>query len=192
METILRREIIVNRATLRVIGVALFVILTSLGAFVRIPLPFTPVPVTLQTFFVLLGAASLGSGLGALVQASYILLGVSGLTIFTGAGSGLLYLFGPTGGYLFGFVLASLFIGRLIKYAKNSFLLFGTFCAADFILLLTGTIWLKFILGCTFTKALLIGLTPFIPGDILKALAASGIYLKLRSRMEKRGESISW
>ncbi|MBI4972331.1 MAG: biotin transporter BioY, partial [Candidatus Omnitrophica bacterium] len=129
METLLKKEIIYNRVVCRFIGVAVLVILTSLGAFVRIPLPFTPVPITLQTFFVLLSGAFLGSNLGAVTQLSYILLGVSGLPIFTAAGSGPLYLFGPTAGYLWGFVLASLFIGKFIKYSRDNFFLTLTlFC----------------------------------------------------------------
>lgn len=88
MEAILKREIVVNKTACRIIGVTVFVILTSLGAFVRIPLPFTPVPVTLQTFFVLLSGAVLGGAIGAASQLSYLLLGTAGLPIFTNAGSG--------------------------------------------------------------------------------------------------------
>lgn len=147
-EVILKREIIVNKQACRVIGVSVFIILTSLGAFVRIPLSFTPVPITLQTFFVLLSGAFLGSQLGAVTQLSYIILGLSGLSIFTGAGSGLLYIFGPTGGYLFGFILASLFVGRFIKYSQNSLMLtFGILCVGDLILLASGVIWLAMLLN---------------------------------------------
>ena len=76
MEALLKREIILNKTLCRAMGVLTFVILTSLGAFVRIPLPFSPVPITLQTFFVLLSAALLGSNLGTISQLSYLLLGI--------------------------------------------------------------------------------------------------------------------
>ena len=186
MENILGRELIVSKKICRVIGVCVFIILTSLGAFVRIPLPFTPVPITLQTFFVLLCGAFLGSGLGATAQASYILLGLLGLPIFTGAGSGLLYFTGPTAGYLFGFILASFILGRSIKYGQNNlFLTFVIFCVADVLLLLSGVIWLKFLLGHSFIKLLSIGFIPFIPGDLLKALTAAILYLKLKSRIKE-------
>ena len=186
MEAVLKKEIILNKTLCRVIGVATFVILTSLGAFVRIPLPFTPVPITLQTFFVLLCGAFLGSGLGATAQASYILLGLLGLPIFTGAGSGLLYLAGPTAGYLFGFILASFLLGRFIKYGQNNlFLTFVIFCVADVLLLLSGVIWLKFLLRYSFIKLLSIGFIPFIPGDLFKALIAATLYLKLKSRIKE-------
>lgn len=186
MEAILRKEVIVNRTLCRIIGVAVFVALMGLGAFVRLPLPFTPVPITLQTFFVLLSGAFLGSNLGVITQLCYILLGVSGLPIFTAAGSGLFYLFGPTAGYLSGFILASFLVGKLIRRSKNSFIsTFGLFCLADLILLLCGIIWLKLILGYSLAKLLFIGFIPFIPGDLLKALAASVLYLKLKPRLKE-------
>jgi biotin transport system substrate-specific component len=186
MEAVFQKEIITDKTLCRIIGVAVFVILTSLGAFVRIPLPFTPVPITLQTFFVLLSGAFLGSALAATAQASYVLLGLSGLPVFTGAGSGLLYFSGPTAGYLFGFVLAGFLTGRFIKYGRNNlFLTFVIFCLADFILLSSGVIWLKFLFGYSFVKLLSIGFIPFIPGDLLKALTAAILYLKLKSRLKE-------
>jgi len=186
VEAILKREILVNKTSCRILGVLTFIILTSLGAFVRIPLPFTPVPITLQTLFVLLCGAFLGSNLGAVTQLTYMLLGIGGLPIFTGAGSGWLYLLGPTGGYLFGFILAALFIGRFIKASKNNLLFsFGLFCLADLILLSSGVIWLKFLFGYNLIKLLSIGLLPFIPGDLLKIVVAVGIYTGLKFRLKE-------
>jgi biotin transport system substrate-specific component len=186
VETVLKKEIILNRTLIRLLGVAVFTILTALGAFVRIPLPFTPVPLTLQTFFVLLSGACLGANLGALSQLSYIILGVVGLPIFTNAGSGLFYLFGPTGGYLLGFVLASLLVGRLIKSLhQDLFSLFLILFLGDLLLLSCGTIWLGIIFGYPLRKLLFLGFFPFIPGDLLKALAASMIYLQLQSRLKE-------
>jgi len=187
MEAIFKQEIVLNKTLARAIGVAVFIILTSLGAFVRIPLPFTPVPVTLQTFFVLLCGAFLGSSLAAISQSAYILLGILGLPIFSGAGSGLPYLFGPTGGYLLGFVIAALFSGRFITYAGiKPALVFAIFCLADLILLLSGAVWLKFYLALNFRQALLLGIAPFLAGDLLKALAATTVYLKLGDQVCER------
>lgn len=186
MEAILKKEIILNRTLCRTIGVSVFVILTSLGAFVRIPLPFSPVPITLQTFFVLLSGAFLGGNLGGVSQLGYILLGISGLPIFTGTGSGLFYLFGPTGGYLLGFILSSFFVGRFIKYSQNNlFSIFGILCLGDLIILCSGILWLRVLLGYNFKNLLFIGFIPFIPGDLLKALSASVLYLKLKSRLKE-------
>ncbi|MCX5726738.1 MAG: biotin transporter BioY, partial [Candidatus Saganbacteria bacterium] len=85
-----RKEIVVSPVACGVIGVFGFIILTAAGAFVRIPLPFTPVPLTLQTFFVLLAGAVLGRKLGLLSQAGYVILGMLGLPIFAGAAGGAL------------------------------------------------------------------------------------------------------
>jgi len=185
-EFILKKEIITNKIICRVLGILTFVILTALGGFVRIPLPFTPVPLTLQTFFVLLSGAFLGRKLGGLSQISYIFLGVLGLPIFSAAGSGLLYLTGPTGGYLIGFIAAALFLGATVKYCKNSlFLTFAAFCIADVILLCFGVAWLKVIFGLPFKQLFVIGFLPFVAGDLLKALVASSLYLKLRPRLNE-------
>jgi len=184
-ELILKKEIIVNKVFCQAFGVVAFVILTSLGAFVRIPLPFTPVPITLQTLFVLLCGAFLGSNLGAFTQLSYIILGISGLPIFSGAGSGLVYLAGPTAGYLFGFILAAFFIGRFIKSSNNLLFTFGLFCLGDLILLSSGVIWLKFFLGYNFIRLLFIGFLPFLPGDLFKILVATCLYARLNSRLKE-------
>ncbi len=186
MEAILKKEIVINKGLSRIIIMMIFVTLISLGAFVRIPLPFTPVPITLQTFFVLLSAAVLGANSATAVQLIYILSGMLGLPIFTGAGSGLFYLLGPTGGYLLGFILAGLFVGRLIKYAKNNAVtVFLILFAADLILLSCGTFWLHFISGYTLVQSLFIGFIPFVPGDLLKVFFAAILYLKLKARLRE-------
>jgi len=186
MEAILKKEVITNKQICRLIGIAGFVVLTSLGAFVRVPLLFTPVPLTLQTFFVLLSGAFLGSRLGAVSQLSYVLLGASGLSIFTQTGSGLSYFYGPTAGYLAGFILAAFFIGKFIKYGKDNLIaIFGLFCLADLLLLTCGAIWLRVFLGSSIPAAVSLGMLPFIPGDIIKAFAAAGIYLALKQRIKE-------
>ena len=90
------KNIIINKQAERAFLVTSFIILTALGAYVRIPLPFTPVPITLQTFFVILCGAILGKKLGSLTQTSYVILGTLGLPIFQGYGAGFLHLAGPT------------------------------------------------------------------------------------------------
>jgi biotin transport system substrate-specific component len=185
MEALLKKEIIVNKRICRVIGVASFVILTSLGAFVRVPLPFTPVPLTLQTFFVLLSGAFLGSNLGALTQLSYLFLGASGVSLFSGVACGPYYLLGPTGGYLLGFVAAAFFLGKALKYSSNNFFLtFTMFCVADVMILSCGVLWLKVLTGYSFSQLIFIGFVPFVAGDILKASVAAALYKKFKTRIE--------
>ena len=180
---ILKKEIVLSKPLTRVLAVAVFVILTSLGASVRIPLPFTPVPITLQTFFVLLSGACLGASLGVTAQVSYIFLGLAGLPIFSGAGSGLLYLAGPTAGYLVGFVIAALFTGVCLKGERHHAIYVWTVLfLADAILLACGIVWLKVLLGYSWGKLLLIGVLPFVPGDIIKVSLAALCYMKLRLR----------
>jgi len=185
MESIFKREIVVNKNFSRVAGVITFVALTSLGGFVRIPLPFTPVPLTLQTFFVLISGLFLGS-LGAVSQVIYVLLGVMGLPIFSTAASGIYYLAGPTSGYIFGFILSALFLGISVKKFRGSLSgIFVILCLADLIILVCGTLWLKLNLGLTFWKASFIGLIPFIPGDIIKISIAAVLYMKLKTRLKE-------
>ncbi|MDD5561519.1 MAG: biotin transporter BioY [Candidatus Omnitrophica bacterium] len=185
MESILSREIIVNKRICRFLAVAVFIALITFSAFVRIPLPFTPVPLTLQTFFVLLSGALLGRKLGVLTQAGYLILGLTGLQVFTGFGSGSLYLLGPTGGYIIGFVLASFFAGSLFSEEKYSY--WGTFLrflCADFIILLSGMFWLKLSLSCTISQAFLLGFLPFVPGNLLKIIFATAVFNKVHSRIK--------
>ena len=186
MHAIASKEIVVNKRICRGLAVTIFIILTTLSAFVRIPLPFTPVPLTLQTLFVLFSGALLGRRLGVFAQTGYLLLGLTGLQVFTGFGSGALYLLGPTGGYLVGFVLSSFVSGSLFLETKhrwpNTFL---RFLCADFIILLSGALWLKVYLSCSFNQALLLGFVPFIPGDLLKVSLATVVFDKIHLRIKE-------
>jgi len=185
MEAILKKELVVNKAICRVLLVTASVVLISLGAFVRIPLPFSPVPLTLQTFFVLLTAALLGKRLGTLPQIIYLSLGVAGLQIFTQAGAGLLYLSGPTGGYLFGFVFSALFLNLCLKHCKNRFLsVFIAFSLASFLILGCGALWLRATFISDLKNAFMLGFLPFVPGDLIKSAFASALYLKLNKRIK--------
>ncbi|MDD5432542.1 MAG: biotin transporter BioY [Candidatus Omnitrophica bacterium] len=183
MESILKKEIITNKIICKTLGVLFFVILTALGAFVRIPLPFTPVPVTLQTLFVLLSGAFLGSSLGFTSQISYLFLGVLGFPVFTLAGSSLLYFLGPTGGYILGFILASYMVGRLLKKPGNITKTLMVFSFCSICILLCGSLWIKYLLGVSFAKALYLGFAPFIIGDLCKACIAALIYSGLKGRV---------
>ncbi|MGB2706094.1 MAG: biotin transporter BioY [Candidatus Omnitrophota bacterium] len=173
-------KVIANRAVVMAILVVSFVAMTALGAYVRIPLPFSPVPITLQTFFVLLCGAVLGRKFGALAQASYVGLGVLGIPLFQGYGAGLLHLAGPTGGYLVGFIAASFLVGNLIKrnivFAMSLGLLVIYVC---------GISWLMVGYKLDFVKAVYLGFIPFIPGAACKLIAASWIYSKIRTRCEQ-------
>jgi biotin transport system substrate-specific component len=186
MESIISREIISNKKICRALAVTVFIAFTTLSAFVRIPLPFTPVPLTLQTLFVLFSGALLGRRLGVLTQTGYLLLGLTGLQVFTGIGSGALYLLGPTGGYIVGFILASFFAGSLFSQTNHKWgNIFLKFLFADFIILTSGAIWLKSALSCSFGQAFLLGFLPFVPGDLLKVAFATVVFKKIHSRIKE-------
>src|SRR3712207_1750584 len=92
---------------------ALFAALTAACAWFKVPLPFTPVPITLQTLAVLLSGAMLGAYYGALSMIIYLILGAIGLPVFAGGGSGFGSLLGPTGGYLLSYPIASFVVGKM-------------------------------------------------------------------------------
>jgi len=156
----------------------------ALAAQIAVPLPFSPVPVTGQTFAVLLVAASLGR-LGIASVVLYIIEGAIGLPVFAGGAFGLARLVGPTGGYLAGFVLAAVILAwcvdrgfdRRIRTALLAML------AAEVAIYASGVIWLaRFPLGVPVLQA---GLYPFIPGDLLK-LVAAGLALPAAWRIIRR------
>jgi biotin transport system substrate-specific component len=149
-------------------------LLVAVLAQVKIPLPFTPVPLTGQTFAVLLVGAALGSKRGAASMLLYIALGALGLPVFAGGASGLAYLSGATLGYLIGFVIAAYVIGLLAergleRSVRTSIL---PFLIGTIIIYVCGVSWLAVMLG-SFNKAISAGLLPFLIGDAVKLIAAA-------------------
>ena len=107
---------------------ALFAALTGVVAWFKIPLPFTPVPITLQTLLVLMSGAMLGAYYGALAMIIYLVLGAIGLPVFAGGSSGFGALLGPSGGYLLSYPIAAFVIGKMLEKKKLSkFLKFISF-----------------------------------------------------------------
>ncbi|WP_448592426.1 biotin transporter BioY [Thermoflexus hugenholtzii] len=152
-------------------------LLTALMARVEIPLPFTPVPITGQTFAVLLVGAALGSRRGALSMGVYLLEGALGLPVFAGGAAGLARLRGPTGGYLIGFIAAAFVTGWLAErgWDRRPATTALAMLAGNAVIYLFGLPWLaRFVGGFLGPKgALALGLLPFVPGDLLKLLLAT-------------------
>ncbi len=148
-------------------------VLVALLAQVRIPLPFTPVPITGQTFGVLLIGASLGSKRGAASLLLYLAEGLAGLPAFAGGASGFSALAGPTGGYLIGFVAAAYLVGLLAERGLDRRFLSALpiFLAGEAVIYLFGVSWLSILIGVQ--KAFVDGLFPFLVGDGLKLIAAA-------------------
>ena len=168
--------------------------LVGLLAQARIPLPWTPIPITGQTFGVLLAAVLLGQWWSGISMAMYVGLGVAGVPWFNGGTGGVSAIAGPTGGYLIGFVLAALFLGYVVdKYMKaRSFRnLFTLMFFADFVLvfgpgLLQLHLWSN-LAGkgaIAFPALLAMGLIPFIPGEIIKLVAAASAAWALSSKKD--------
>jgi biotin transport system substrate-specific component len=152
-----------------VVGGSLFI---ALCARIRLPLPFSPVPVTAQTLAVLLTGALLGSRRGASSVLVYLAEGILGLPVFQGGSAGLAYLLGPTGGYLLGFVAAATITGWLAERGWDRRVASTALAmlAGNAALYVPGLAWLAVFVGTS--KALALGLYPFVIGDLLKLAVA--------------------
>ena len=157
---------------------------TGIMAQIIIPLPWTPVPITAQTFAVICSGLFLGKKYGCLSQILYIVLGIAFIPWFGGMTGGLDVFLGSTGGFLIGFVIASYFIGAITeKYAKarNFTRMALVIGIANFgLIYIPGLAGLALFLssqGMTFgiVYLLMMGLIPFIVGDIVKILASAGV-----------------
>jgi len=161
---------------------SLFTCLVIISAYIYIPLPFTPVPMTLQVLFVLLSAIFLGPFYGTLSTIIYILIGLLGFPVFASGNSGFGYLFGKTGGYLFGFIVASFITGYIYKLNKKLLpiaIIFGIF-----LIHLCGILYLSKILSLNIYRAFIIGSLPFIPVDLVKGILTYIISLSLLKNKE--------
>ena len=155
-----------------------FALLTALAAQVVVLLPFTPVPITGQTFAVLLAGAALGANLGALSMALYVALGALGLPFYAEGTSGWEVVRGATGGYLVGFIVAAWLVGRLAERRQDRTVATAIplFLLGSVIIYLFGVPWLAASLGVSSTEAMELGLVPFIVGDLVK-VAIAGLLL---------------
>jgi biotin transport system substrate-specific component len=168
-----------ERISVRARHVALILagtILIALAAQISIPVPGSPVPITGQTFGVLLSAGALGFKRGIAATVLYVLLGAVGLPVFAGGAHGTSIVFGATGGYLIGFVIAAAVIGRLAElgWDRNLIGAIGAMLIGSALIYAVGLPWLAVVAGLDVPTTLSEGLLPYIPGDLLKvALAAA-------------------
>lgn len=174
-----------------------FACLTGLLAQVRFDLPWTPVPITGQTFAVLLSAILLGKW-GGISQGMYVGIGVAGVPWFAGWSGGIGVITGATGGYLIGFIIASLFLGYFVdRYIRSRYflsmlalMLFANFIIIYGLGLLQLYAWLSFVKGSSvsFWELLMIGAIPFIIGDVIKVVAAAAIARGITPKRAYNGE----
>jgi biotin transport system substrate-specific component len=192
------------------IGLALGIAcLTGLAAQARFYLPWTPVPITGQTFAVLLAGVLLGRWWGGTSQALYAVIGIAGVPWFSGWNGGWAYFTGPTGGYIVGFILAALFVGHFTDSFVNSrrfFPMLGLMLFANFVFIYgLGLLWLntfsyeawlagKTALGLgpyegrSLLPLLMAGMIPYIVGDVIKVVAAAALTKGIAPKQAYNGE----
>ena len=165
------------------IGIAIvaFVVATSFGAQVAVPLPWTPVPMTLQPLFVILAGAVLGPRLGATTMATYLAVGMGGAPVFAQGHAGIGWLLGPTGGYLISYPAAAYVSGLLAGKASASALrLFGALSAGMLIIYVGGTAQLAFLTQLDLQTVMTLSVLPFLGGDLTKVLIGVFVAKKVR------------
>ena len=189
VSTPLLRTAIVSRSTamsnsLFIFGGAIFL---AILAQISIPVPGSPIPVTGQTFGVLLLATSYGATLSISTFAVYLLAGIAGAPIFANHGFGLERLIGASGGYLIGMLLASFVLGKLAgrKWDQKFSSAVLTMLIGDLVIFACGLFWLHQYTGKDWAWTFSAGLTPFIIGEILK-IAIAGTSMPLLWRFVQR------
>ena len=149
-------------------------VFVGIAAQVAIPLPFTPVPLTLQTFAVLLAGAALGSLRGVASMALYALMGVVGVPWFSAGSSGFST---ASFGYILGFILAAFIVGRLAERGASttSIQSAALMVIGNLAIYAVGVTWLKFAIDSSWATALSLGVVPFLIGDAIKIALAAGL-----------------
>lgn len=150
-----------------------FAFLTALGA--QIELPLQPVPLTLQTFFVLLSGAIMGKRAGALSLGLYVVLGCLGLPIFSGGAFGLAKIMGPTGGYLLAFPIAAYIVGFLTNLRRDFWWIVLSMLVGSLSIFTLGVVQLNFIYMHHWTSSIQAGFLIFSWWDAVKILGAAAI-----------------
>ncbi|MCE5335659.1 MAG: biotin transporter BioY [Desulfobacteraceae bacterium] len=176
----------------RVVYASLLAALIAVGAYIAIPIPIVPVPIVLQNLFVLLAGLLLGSRWALATMGIYLLAGSMGLPVFSGGRGGLAHFLGPTGGYLIGFTVEAWLVGFISERFKGRLpgditaVVIGTLMVYAF-----GVPWLKVVSGMEWSRAVLLGMAPFLIGDIIKAAAAILIVKALRPVVSRSMEAVS-
>lgn len=179
------------RAT-RIQTAALMVGLITAGSLIAIPLPGTPVPIVLQNLFVVLTGLFLPPLWALITIAVYLTLGAIGLPIFAGATGGLSHFIGPTGGYLFGFLIAAPVTSLIFRVSQREMKRPGRIAllSSGFVGFLfpyvPGILWLQHVTSLDLYPAFLIGALPFLPGDLLKLIVCTVILSSLPESLWRR------
>lgn len=174
------REVVESRRARLGIGVAAFVLATTFGAYVAVPLPFTPVPVTLQPLFVILAGALLGARGGAAAMAAYVAIGATGAPVFSAGHGGLVWLMGPTGGYLLAYPAAAFAVGALAAGSRSPARILGGLVVGMALIYLGGVSQLWILTRQDPAVLLQQGVLPFLIGDVAKIFVALAVVMGVR------------
>ncbi|MBA1333986.1 MAG: Substrate-specific component BioY of biotin ECF transporter [Firmicutes bacterium] len=169
--------------TKEMIAAAMFAALTAIFAQISIPLPFSPVPITLQVLAVCLAAAILGSKLGTLSQLLYVAIGAIGLPVFAAGTSGIQAIIGPRGGYIIGFVLGAFVIGKIVERKSPPTLpvTMAAMLAGVIVIYFAGMLQLSVVTGMDLKAAFLAGVAPFVGMDVIKIALGSYVAYSVRN-----------
>ena len=166
------------------VSASLFAALTAVGAYLFVPIG--PVPIVLQNMFVFLAGLLLGSRWGLASVAVYLLAGLCGLPVFAGGTGGIGRFFGPTGGFLLGYLPAVFLIGAIAERRPARMLRdVLAMILGSAVLYACGVTWLKVVTQVSFAKAVALGMLPFLAGDALKIAAAALIARAVRPIMAR-------
>ena len=168
------------------LAVALFALLTALGAHVAVPLGITPVPMTLQTLFVLLAGALLGPVAAVTSQLLYLGLGIAGVPVFAMGAAGLPWIFGPTGGYLMAFPLAAALVGWISGSEGSALRTAMALVAGSSIIFVMGAGWLSVVTDLGPGDLFAVGVQPFLVGAVVKAAICFAATRRIMARRRRR------
>lgn len=177
----MERSFTTTQMTLTAIMAAVLCILGPLS----IPIPISPVPITLTNLAIFFVVCILGWKLGTISYLIYLIIGLAGLPVFSSFGSGFGKLLGPTGGYLISFAFLAVISGLFFEKTSNKILLFFGLVLGTLVNYLFGTVWLAVQAQLTFSQALWAGVIPYIPGDLIKIIFAIILAPTVRSRIQK-------
>ncbi len=167
---------------------SLMAALTAVGAYIHIPIG--PVPIVLSTLFVLLSGLLLGSRWGLASMVLYLFVGAIGMPVFSGGRGGFAHFLGPTGGYLFGYVLASWVTGFIAERSRSIFILeIFSVIMGELAIYSLGVPWLKMVTHMSWSKALMVGMIPFLIGDAVKATVALILARAVRPILNRQMQS---
>jgi len=162
------------------LGTVVLAVAAAFSAQVAVPLPWTPVPVTLQPLIVILAGAVLGPRLGAVSMAAYVTVGALGAPVFSNGGAGLGWLLGPTGGYLLAAPVAAWVTGIVAGRSGHASRLLLGLCAGVLSMYVGGVLQLMAFTGQSFGAAVAAGALPFLIGDLTKVGVAFFSLMTLR------------